>query len=109
MQGRRLATPTRADAIATNTTQRDTSFCRRCATNDVSVERDFSEGRMFQVTSSLDFRTGARLGAALLFMAALFGACSQKPESLADYIAAICAKAFRSASSAEKPYLIENI
>jgi len=64
---------------------------------------------MFQVTYSLDFRTGARLGAALLFMAALLSACSQTRESLADYIAAICAKPFRSASSAEKPYLTENI
>ena len=64
---------------------------------------------MFQVIYSLDFRTGARLGAGLLLMAALLGACSQEPESLADYIAAICAKPFRSASSAEKPYLTENI
>jgi uncharacterized protein (DUF305 family) len=64
---------------------------------------------MFQVIYSSDFRTGARLGAGLLLMAALLGACSQEPKSLADYIAAICAKPFRSASSAEKPYLTENI
>ena len=31
------------------------------------------------------------------------------PQSLADYISAICAKSFRSASAAEAPYLAENI
>ncbi len=31
------------------------------------------------------------------------------PQSLADYISAICAKSFRSASAGEAPYLAENI
>jgi len=31
------------------------------------------------------------------------------PQSLADYITAICAKSFRSASAAEAPYLAENV
>src|SRR6516164_7850796 len=34
---------------------------------------------------------------------------SAGPQSLADYISAICAKSFRSASAAEAPYLAENI
>jgi hypothetical protein len=34
---------------------------------------------------------------------------SNTPQSLADYISAICAKSFRSASAAEAPYLAENV
>jgi len=34
---------------------------------------------------------------------------SPGPQSLADYISAICAKSFRSASAAEAPYLAENV
>src|SRR3974377_2367522 len=34
---------------------------------------------------------------------------SARPQSLADYITAICAKSFRSASAAEAPYLAENV
>jgi hypothetical protein len=40
---------------------------------------------------------------------ALLGAYSAKPQSLADYVSAICAKSFRSASFAEAPYLAENV
>jgi uncharacterized protein (DUF305 family) len=36
-------------------------------------------------------------------------ACSEEPRSLADYIAAICSKPFRSAPAAEAPYLAENV
>ena len=32
-----------------------------------------------------------------------------KPQSLADYIAAICAKTFHAASAAEAPYLADNV
>jgi uncharacterized protein (DUF305 family) len=41
--------------------------------------------------------------------AALLMAHSAKSQSLADYISAICAKSFRSASAAEAPYLAENV
>ncbi len=34
---------------------------------------------------------------------------SANPQSLSDYISAICAKSFRSASAAEAPYLAENV
>ena len=34
---------------------------------------------------------------------------SAGPQSLADYISAICAKSFRSASAAEAPYLADNV
>ncbi len=36
-------------------------------------------------------------------------ACSAQPQSLADYIAAICATQFRSAPADEAPYLAENV
>ena len=64
--------------------------------------------QMFQVAFSAVFPSGARFGAALLLLA-LLSACSQSPQSLADYIAAICAKPFRSAPNAKMPYLTENI
>jgi uncharacterized protein (DUF305 family) len=35
--------------------------------------------------------------------------CSEKSQSLADYIAAICAAPFHSASAAEAPYLADNV
>jgi hypothetical protein len=41
--------------------------------------------------------------------AAYLTAYSTNPQSLADYISAICAKSFRSASAAEAPYLAENV
>jgi hypothetical protein len=41
--------------------------------------------------------------------AAFLNAYSARPQSLAEYISAICAKPFRSASAAEAPYLAENV
>jgi len=41
--------------------------------------------------------------------AAFLTVYSTNPQSLADYISAICAKSFRSASAAEAPYLAENV
>jgi hypothetical protein len=41
--------------------------------------------------------------------AALLVACSRPSQSLADYIAAICAASFRSAPVEEAPYLAENV
>ena len=45
------------------------------------------------------------------FLAAvtLLVACSEKSQSLADYITAICAAHFRDASRAEMPFLTENV
>jgi uncharacterized protein (DUF305 family) len=40
---------------------------------------------------------------------ALLAACSEKSESLADYIAAICASHFRNASREEGPFLADNV
>ena len=45
---------------------------------------------------------------ALLAAATSLTACSGKPQSLADYIAEICATPFRSASAEEAPFLAEN-
>jgi Domain of unknown function (DUF305) len=39
----------------------------------------------------------------------MLAACSAEPKSLADYIAALCATPFRSASVDEAPYLTENV
>jgi hypothetical protein len=41
--------------------------------------------------------------------AALLAACSEKSQSLAEYIAAICAAHFRDASSAEMPFLTDSV
>jgi uncharacterized protein (DUF305 family) len=41
--------------------------------------------------------------------AAFLTVYATNPQSLADYISAICAKSFRSASAAEAPYLAENV
>ncbi|MFZ3359229.1 MAG: DUF305 domain-containing protein [Xanthobacteraceae bacterium] len=47
---------------------------------------------------------------ACAFLAAVsVAACSKAPQSLADYISAICAAPFRSASAAEAPYLADNV
>jgi uncharacterized protein (DUF305 family) len=55
--------------------------------------------------------TGAAGSLALGVVAAtvLLTTHSASPQSLADYITAICAKSFRSASAAEAPYLAENV
>ncbi len=45
----------------------------------------------------------------LVVAAALLAACSEKSQSLAEYIAAICAAHFRDASSAERPFLTDNV
>jgi uncharacterized protein (DUF305 family) len=41
--------------------------------------------------------------------AALLAACSEKSQSLADYVTPICATNFRNASRAEAPFLTENV
>jgi hypothetical protein len=50
-----------------------------------------------------------RFAVALLAAAASLAACSGEPQSLADYIAAICATPFRSAPPDEAPFLAENV
>jgi uncharacterized protein (DUF305 family) len=50
-----------------------------------------------------------RVGSALLIATLALAACSAEPKSLADYIAALCATPFRSASADEAPYLAENV
>src|SRR5438445_431289 len=50
----------------------------------------------------------AAFALALLATATSLSACSAKPQSLADYIAAICSAPFRSASPDEAPFLAEN-
>jgi uncharacterized protein (DUF305 family) len=56
---------------------------------------------------SIGSRTAVFAGA-LLAAAALVG-CAAQPQSLADYIAAICATSFRSASAEEEAYLADNV
>jgi hypothetical protein len=46
---------------------------------------------------------------ALLTTTLLLAACSGQPQSLADYIATLCAASFRSAPSDEAPFLAENV
>jgi hypothetical protein len=51
----------------------------------------------------------AAFAVALLAAAASLAACSGEPQSLADYIAVICAMPFRSASPDEAPFLSESV
>lgn len=57
-------------------------------------------------------RTLSRSKTALALIAAVavsLAACSEQPRSLADYIAAICSRPFRSSSPEEAPFLAENV
>jgi uncharacterized protein (DUF305 family) len=49
------------------------------------------------------------LAFAVFLAAGSLVACSEEPQSLASYIAAICSTPFRSAPAAEAPYLAENV
>jgi hypothetical protein len=49
------------------------------------------------------------VGLGAIAAAALPSAYSAKPQSLASYVSAICAKSFGSVSSAEAPYLADNV
>jgi uncharacterized protein (DUF305 family) len=49
------------------------------------------------------------LALAVFLAAGSLVACSEEPQSLASYIAAICSTPFRSAPAAEAPYLGENV
>ena len=51
----------------------------------------------------------AALVGALLAAATWLAACSGESQSLADYVAALCARPFHSASPAEAPFLAENV
>jgi hypothetical protein len=51
----------------------------------------------------------ACVGSTLLITTLLLAACSDERKSLADYIAALCATPFRSASPDEAPFLAENV
>jgi Domain of unknown function (DUF305) len=56
--------------------------------------------------------SGSRLllfGFALFAISASLAACSEKSQSLADYIASICATHFGAASREEAPFLAENV
>ena len=64
------------------------------------------------MSSIFRLSVGSHLTAAVVgavAAAAYLTVYSETPQSLADYISAICAKSFRSASAAEAPYLAENI
>ncbi|WP_375143928.1 hypothetical protein [Bradyrhizobium sp. Ash2021] len=65
--------------------------------------------RMLHLWRSLRRPKPALLGAALLATASALCSCSEQPASLADYIAAICSKQFRSSPKDEAPFLAENV
>jgi uncharacterized protein (DUF305 family) len=63
---------------------------------------------------SATFRLSIGSHAVAIAVGAVAGAAcltvySTNPQSLANYISAICAKSFRSASAAEAPYLAETV
>jgi uncharacterized protein (DUF305 family) len=55
------------------------------------------------------FRLQAPAFAAALLAAAVLAACSDQSQSLADYIATLCAAPFRSPSADEAPFWAENV
>jgi hypothetical protein len=58
----------------------------------------------------LSLQPKSALSAGVLLAAALsLTACFEQPQSLADYIAAICSTPFRSSSAEEAPFLAENV
>jgi hypothetical protein len=66
---------------------------------------------VFMPRSSLSLRA-FQPGAFLAFVvvgAVAIAACSKEPQSLANYIAAICSASFRSAAASEAPYLADNV
>src|SRR5260370_30583575 len=65
-------------------------------------------GNSFNAPRSSLRSKSAVLALALLAATTWLAACSAKPQSLADYIAAICSAPFRSASPDEAPFLAEN-
>jgi hypothetical protein len=66
------------------------------------ARQQFARSRLFR-------RMPVSLGIAVLSVGLVLAACSQKSQSLADYIAAICASHFRNASSEEAPFLADNV
>jgi uncharacterized protein (DUF305 family) len=58
---------------------------------------------------SFDCAKMAAIAGAFLAAVTLLVACSEKSQSLADYITAICAAHFRDASRAEMPFLTDNV
>jgi hypothetical protein len=52
---------------------------------------------------------GAAMVVGAVAATASFTVYSARPQSLADYVSAICTKAFGSAPAAESPYLAENV
>ena len=50
-----------------------------------------------------------KFGPALVIVAVLLASCSEQPQSLADYISALCTTSFRSAAADEAPYLADNV
>src|SRR5262249_5493156 len=70
--------------------------------------------RSYGVIMALNFRLsiashGAAIAVGAVAAAAYLTVNAASQQSLADYILAICAKSFRSASAAEAPYLAENV
>jgi hypothetical protein len=75
--------------------------------NPTRVASYLAGGSMQKISRSLGISRTMLFG--IIASAGLLAACSEAPRSLADYIAAICAKPFRAAPAEEAPYLAENV
>jgi uncharacterized protein (DUF305 family) len=64
---------------------------------------------MSRLSGSLFHPKPAVLAVALLAATTALAACAREPQSLADYITAICATPFRSAPPDEAPFLADNV
>ena len=67
-----------------------------------SARRKFARYRLVRSVPVL-------LGITVVCVGFVLAACSQKSQSLADYIAAICASHFRDATREEAPFLADNV
>jgi ABC-type uncharacterized transport system involved in gliding motility auxiliary subunit len=66
-------------------------------------------GNLSHLLRLLPRRTRIRSTGVLLAAALSLTACFEQPQSLADYISAICSTPFRSSSAEEAPFLAENV
>src|SRR5271156_2217550 len=64
---------------------------------------------MSRASYFLNASRSAAWGASVIVVGGVLAACSAESNSLADYIGAICAAPFRSASAGEASYLADNV
>jgi hypothetical protein len=94
------------------------SYCRATIETMIEESRAFAVALIGCFYQGLDMMLGPHrppgfrlmlFGFVLFSLSACLAACSEKSQSLADYVASICATHFRAGSQEEAPFLAENI